>query len=78
MLRSLDWFLVTDVSGPPIGLIFNGLAVQEQWNGSPRVLSYSTVGIRIIRPTPTARKIHLSLCVLIKQRAIKTDGGMEI
>ena len=29
MLRSVDWYLVTDVSRQPIGPIFKGQAVQE-------------------------------------------------
>jgi hypothetical protein len=29
MLLSIDWSLVTDVSGQPVRLIFKGLAVQE-------------------------------------------------
>jgi hypothetical protein len=29
MLRSIDWYLVTDVSGQPIGPIFRGQAVQD-------------------------------------------------
>jgi len=30
MLRSLDWQLVTDVSGKHIDLIFNGQAAEEE------------------------------------------------
>jgi hypothetical protein len=28
MLRSVDWYLVIDVSGQPISLIFKGQAIQ--------------------------------------------------
>jgi hypothetical protein len=31
MLRSPDWWLVKDVSGKPIGPIFKGQAVQEEF-----------------------------------------------
>jgi len=30
MLRSVDWYLVTDVSGQLIGPIFKGQAVREE------------------------------------------------
>ena len=30
MLRSADWYLVTDVSGQPIGIIFKGQEVQDE------------------------------------------------
>jgi hypothetical protein len=30
MLRSVDWYLVTDVSEQPIGPIFEGQAVKEK------------------------------------------------
>jgi hypothetical protein len=30
MLRSTDWYLVTDVSGQPIGAIFKGQEVQDE------------------------------------------------
>ena len=32
MLRSLDWWLGTDVSGQPISLVFNGQRVRRKWN----------------------------------------------
>jgi len=35
MLRNADWWLVTDVSGQPIGFIFKGPAVQEEESSSP-------------------------------------------
>jgi hypothetical protein len=31
MLRSIDWQLLTDVSGQPIDTIFRGQAVQEEF-----------------------------------------------
>jgi hypothetical protein len=34
MLRSVAWYLVTDVSGRPIGPIFKGQAVQEECRGT--------------------------------------------
>jgi len=32
MLRSVDWWLVTDVSGQPIGPIFKAQAVFLDWS----------------------------------------------
>jgi len=74
-LHSVDWYLVTDVSGPRIDPIFKGPVVQEQWNGSQWILSYSTVGIRIIRPTTTASKIHVSACVFNSSQGRKYVWG---
>ena len=35
MLRSADWYLVTDVSGQPIGVIFKGQEVQDEIQNFP-------------------------------------------
>jgi hypothetical protein len=35
MLLNIDWQLVTDVSGPPIGSFFKDKAVGRSWNAGP-------------------------------------------
>jgi len=43
MLLNIEWQLVTDVSGPPLGSFFKGQAVGHSWNA--RLLNIGLIGL---------------------------------
>jgi hypothetical protein len=59
ILRDLDWYYLTDVSGQPIGpIVFKGQA--------PRHLRMGPVGCPV--PATSVRNYHSMLCEISKER----------